>query len=275
MPIPFGFANIHPDIPGAGPFGYREHWYERKAGKIVWPSCNGPLRAAWPPGDGVGFYTIYPPPRDLLAGKLDGKIRALAGSAPPHGGLLTAYAEADADAAHGGQFAKAGLSKAQLADVHAHLHALCKGTHVRYGPVICGVSNAQLSFCPPGMDWYGIDWYHGSRHGVAADPRHLWNPPVLHALNTWRAGIGRIQPHPVLAIAETNAGDPAARPHWFALVYAWLAAYSLENGGGHAAGFYSYWRTDPGTGSLSGPWLPQDTATVNALADLAAHAKIT
>jgi hypothetical protein len=65
---------------------------------------------------------------------------------------------------------------------------------------------------------------------------------------------------------------PAQRPSWFAAVYGWLAGYSAENGG-RALGYWSYWRTDAGIGSLSGPWLPGDAATIAALTRIAAHCK--
>src|ERR1700684_4041944 len=102
----FGAANIHlgalgiPDVTG-----YREHLYQMTAGRIVFPSVNGPIPAAWPttPAGGTGFYTLYPNPDQLLAGRLDTTLRAFIGSAPSQGGVLTAYAEADGHPAQGGQ----------------------------------------------------------------------------------------------------------------------------------------------------------------------------
>jgi len=95
----FGAANINlaalgiPDVTG-----YREHLYQVTAGKIVFPSVNGPIPAVWPttPVGVTGFYTIYPNPDQLLAGQLDESLRAFIGSAPAQGGVLTAYAEASA-----------------------------------------------------------------------------------------------------------------------------------------------------------------------------------
>jgi hypothetical protein len=230
----FGAANIDlgalgiPDVTG-----YREHLYQVTAGKIVFPSLNGPIPAAWPttPAGVTGFYTIYPNPDQLLAGQLDDTLRAFIGSAPPQGGVLTAYAEADGDAPNGGQFAPLGLTKAKLAQVHDYLQALCRGSRVRYGAVVCGTGLDQVLFCPPGLDFYALDWYDN------------WNPPLT-----------------------------AHRPSWFATVYGWLAGYSAHNGG-RALGYRSYWRTDAGIGSLSGPWLPDDAATIAALTQIAAHCK--
>ena len=75
----FGAANIYlgalgiPDVTA-----YREHLYQVTAGKIVFPSVNGPIPAAWPttPAGVTGFYTIYPNPDQLLAGQLDETLRA-------------------------------------------------------------------------------------------------------------------------------------------------------------------------------------------------------
>jgi hypothetical protein len=260
----FGAANIDlgalgiPDVTG-----YREHLYQVTAGKIVFPSVNGPIPAAWPttPAGVTGFYTIYPNPDQLLAGQLDETLRAFIGSAPPQGGVLTGYAEADGDVANGGQFASLGLTKAKLLQVHAHLQALCRGSRVKYGAVVCGTGLDQVLFCPPGLDFYALDWYDN------------WNPPLIRALNAWRENlVQHVQESPVLAIAETNSNVPAQRPSWFATVYGWLAGYSAENGG-RALGYWSYWRTDAGVGSLSGPWLPDDAATIAALTRIAAHCK--
>ena len=151
----FGAANINlgalgiPDVTG-----YREHLYQVSAGKIAFPSVNGPIPAAWPttPAGVTGFYTIYPNPGQLLAGQLDQALRAFIDSAPTQGGVLTAYAEADGDAANGGQFAPLGLTRARLLQVHAHLQALCRGSRVKYGAVICGTGLDQVLFCPPGLD---------------------------------------------------------------------------------------------------------------------------
>ncbi len=148
--------------------------------------------------------------------------------------MLTAYAEADGDAANGGQFAPLGLTKEKLLQVHAHVQALCRGSRVKYGAVVCGTGLDQVLFCPPGLDFYALDWYDN------------WNPPLIRALNAWRENLVRhVQESPVLAIAETNSNVPAQRPSWFATVYGWLAGYSAENGG-RALGYWSYWRTDAG-----------------------------
>jgi hypothetical protein len=247
----FGAANISlwDYVPSAT--AYREHLYHMADGKMVWPSVNGPIPATWPalPAGKVGFYTIYPNPDKLLAGELDTALRAFIGSAPAQGGVLTAYAEADASPGGGGQFAPLGLTQAKLHQVHAHLQALCHGSRVKYGAVFCGVSPASVAFAVPGLDFYALDWYD------------TWNPALFEALSQWRRSVSAIQPSPVLAIAETNSKVPARRPYWFSAVFGWLKGYQLENGG-RALGYWSYWNP---IGPLSGPWLPNDTATIATL----------
>jgi hypothetical protein len=126
----FGAANVDlwEYVPSAN--AYREHLYQLNNGVMVWPSINGPIPAAWPtlPAGKVGFYTIYPNPTQLLAGELDTQLKAFINSAPAQGGVLTAYAEADANPGSGGQFAPLGLTQDVLYKVHAHLLDLCKGT---------------------------------------------------------------------------------------------------------------------------------------------------
>jgi hypothetical protein len=247
----FGAANIHlwDYVPSAN--AYRQHLYQMVNGKMVWPSVNGPIPATWPelPAGKVGFYTIYPNPDQLLAGRLDARLRAFIRSAPQQGGVLTAYAEADARPGEGGQFAPLGLARARLHQVHAHLQALCHGSRVKYGAVLCGVSPAHVAFAIPGLDFYALDWYDAP------------DPPLFQALNQWRHNIETIQRSPVLAIAETNSNVPARRPYWFSAVFGWLKGYQLENGG-RALGYWSYWHP---LGPLSGPWLPDDIATIAAL----------
>jgi hypothetical protein len=247
----FGAANIDlwDYVPSAN--AYRQHLYHLNNGKIVWPSIDGPIPATWPalPAGKTGFYTIYPNPTQLLAGQLDAQLRAFIDSAPAQGGVLTAYAEADASPGAGGQFAPLGLTQAILGQVHAHLQALCRGSRVKYGAVFCGVTPESVAFAIPGLDFYALDWYD------------TWKPPLFEALNQWQSSVSAIQPSPVLAIAETNSNVPARRPYWFSAVFGWLKGYQLANEG-RVLGYWSYWNP---TGPLSGPWLPADTATIAAL----------
>ena len=254
----FGAANVNlwEYVPSAN--AYREHLYAMVDGKTVWPSINGPIPAAWPtlPAGKVGFYTIYPNPTQLLAGDLDAQLKAFIGSAPEQGGVLTAYAEADASYGEGGQFAAVGLTQATLCRVHAHLQALCKGTRVKYGAVFCGVGPESVAFAIPGLDFYALDWYDTwsrrcSRRSPSGRPmsarcsrtRCLPSPRP-----TPRRGAPPVLVHGGVRVAEEL---PAGAPGW-------------------VLGYWSYWHAG---GPLSGPWVPDDTATIAALTSIGTDAQ--
>lgn len=236
---------------------FRQHIYQIVNDEVVWPSVTGPIPGRWPslPAGVAGFYTLYPNPDELLAGKLDGSLQAYLAGAQP-GSMLTAYAEADGDPAAGGQFASLGLTRAKLRDVHAHMQALCANTHVRYGAVACGYNASALDWSAPGLDFYGLDIYEPC------------GPGIMNALNEWRANVSAFQPDPVLCIAETNTSTPARRPFWFSVIFGWLKAY--EQTGGGVAAMCTYWNP---IGPLSGPWLPGDEATAAALSLIAQAAR--
>lgn len=232
---------------------FRQHLYQTANGKVVWPSVNGPIPERWPslPAGVAGFYTLYPNPDELLAGKLDGRLREFLAGAQP-GSMLTAYAEADGAPAAGGQFASLGLTQPKLTAVHARMQALCANAHVRYGSVTCGYNAAALGWSARGLDFYGLDIYEPC------------SPGIINALNEWRANVSAFQPDPVLCIAETNTSTPARRPFWFSAIFGWLKAYDQMGGG--VTAMCTYW--NPG-GPLSGPWLPDDEATIEALSSIA------
>lgn len=242
--------------------GYRQHLYELDAeGHMVFPSVNGPIPATWPalpegaPEGVVGFYTIYPNPTLLLNGQLDEQLLTFLNSAPPQGGILTAFAEADAQAGTGGQFAPLGLTQDIMQEVHLYMLSLCAGTNVKYGVVYQGETPECIAFGIGGLDFYAIDWYDNPNK---AD--------VFQVLNQFRANVGKIQSYPCLAVSETNSNQEPRRPWWFASVYAWLALYGQAVGWEHVLGFWSYWHQG---GPLSGPWDPQDAATIEVLFNIA------
>jgi hypothetical protein len=117
--------------------------------------------------------------------------------------------------------------------------------NVKYGPVI--TAHADAGWCVAGMDFYGVDSYDWAGF---ADP--------TNELNNWSARM----PSGPYVVAETNTMKPDKRPMWFNGIYAWLKA----NGG---IAMETFWNP---TGSLSGPWLPTDTATIAALNAIAADA---
>lgn len=243
-------------VPGSN--CWRQHLYQfDAAGKWVWPPSNGPIPATWPvpPSGTVGFYTLYPNADKLLSGQLDTQIRAFLKDAAPWSSL-TAYAEADGG---GEQFKAVGIDHAKMMQIHAHMHRLTVGTNVRYGPVLCGFGTTSVSYSPPGMDFYGIDIYDWGRDPILDMDRFLANCRVASG-----------QPSPVLAVAETNTSKPAKRPEWFKQIFTWGKNYELR--GGTMRTLLSYF--NPG-GTLSGPWLPADEKTINAMKAIAVLAPTT
>ncbi|HSZ39129.1 MAG TPA: hypothetical protein VK817_04145 [Trebonia sp.] len=236
----------------------RQHLYEfDSAGKWRWPPVNGPVPPAWPASpayapDARWFFTIYPNPDQLLAGRLDARIRDFLADAPPYSSL-TAYAEADGRPDGVPQWEPLGLTVDKLLDIHRHMFSLTTGTNVGYGPVVCGFGADSAAYCPPGMDFYGLDIYDapGSLPGK---------------LDQWRANTARQvgTDLPTLALAETNTNVPARRPTWFKAVFSWLKSY--ESRGARVRCMCTYW--NPG-GPLSGPWLPDDTTVIGTLRAIA------
>lgn len=232
----------------------RQHLYQfDSAGAWVWPPLDGPIPQSWPapPRYAPGarwFLTIYPNPDDLLAGRLDSRIRDFLANAPSYSSL-TAYAEADGRPDGVPQWEPLGLTKDKLLEIHRHMHSLTAGTPVRYGPVVCGFVADSATYCPTGMDFYGLDIYDAP--GSLMDKLDQW-----HANTAGHVGVAM----PPLAIAETNTNVPARRPAWFKAIFAWLKSY--ESRGGSVSCMCTYW--NPG-GPLSGPWLPDDTAVIDTL----------
>jgi hypothetical protein len=63
-------------------------------------------------------------------------------------------------------------------------------------------------------------------------------------------------------VAETNSSAQAHRPSWFREIFDWLA----DN---HGLALLTFWSDH---GALSGPWVPEDAATVYALNQIAGDA---
>ena len=77
--------------------------------------------------------------------------------------------------------------------------------------------------------------------------------------DTCRELTGRDAPE--IDICETNSPRIKHRAEWFELLFEWMA----ENGGERIQTFFNP------TGPLSGPWLPDDETTIDALRSLTAR----
>jgi hypothetical protein len=223
--------------------------------RVYYPEHNF-VPQQWPSGPfpSTAMVSIRPIPADLLAGRLDARIRAFLRSAPP-GSDLTAWHEAGNLTDY-----PAYITPPAMRAVHAHMHRLCRGTHVRYGPILCMRPSSMPPWLIPGLDWYGLDIYDWpefhSRHGPLDITGRLYP-----RLAQWRAMVQHVTRtrSPVLSICETNSGHASHRPKWFTALARWLGV----NGGRR---MLTYWNDTPGA---VGPWLPHDTAVARALTDAA------
>ncbi len=202
--------------------------------------------------------SIRPVPDDLLAGRLDDELNALISTAPP-GVRLSAWHEASNLAGYPDYVRDGGTMSA----VHQYLQALCRGTNVRYGSIICAVPSQVKSWMGTGLDWYGLDVYDFG----GGQFRNWWNGGISktklfarldNMLDTCRSLAGRESPE--IDICETNSPRPAHRADWFTLLAEWMSG----NGGGYLETFWNP------SGPLSGPWLPDDARTISALRSIAA-----
>jgi hypothetical protein len=200
--------------------------------------------------------SIRPVPDDLLAGRLDEKLKALIAIAPP-GVKLSAFHEASNLSGYP-EFVTAGAMRA----VHEYMQDLCRGSNVRYGSIICAVPSQVRDWMGSGLDWYGLDVYDFGegqfRHWTGGISKPKLFARLDDMLATSRELAGRDAPE--IDICETNSPRREHRAEWFTLLAEWMSA----NGGGC---LQTFWNP---TGSLSGPWLPEDQQTIDALRAIAA-----
>jgi hypothetical protein len=214
----------------------------------VWPS-----KPAVP--DACVTLSIRPVPADLLAGRLDEQLRPLIASAPARA-KLSAWHEAS----NLGTYPDYVTADAMSA-VHEYMQDLCRGSNVRYGSIICAVPSATKDWMGTNLDWYGLDVYDFGEGQFREWTGGLSRPKLFARLDdmreTCRELTGRDAPE--IDICETNSPRTRHRAEWFSLLAEWLDA----NVGERLQGFWNP------TGSLSGPWLPDDAQTTEALRSLA------
>jgi hypothetical protein len=199
--------------------------------------------------------SIRPVPGDLLAGRLDDKLRALIASAPA-GVKLSAWHEASNLDGYPEY-----ISAEAMGAVHEYMQELCRGSNVRYGSIICAVPSQVKPWMGQGLDWYGLDVYDFGegqfRHWTGGLSKDKLFARLDDMLATCREMSGRDAPE--IDICETNSPRREHRAEWFTLLAQWMS----ENGGRY---LQTFWNP---SGSLSGPWLPDDSQTIDALRSIA------
>jgi hypothetical protein len=253
--------------PGAGQglrVGANAEWYaavhaavpQVTCRRVYYPEHNF-VPTGWPagPAGSTALVSIRPVPADLLAGRLDGQIRAFLASAPP-GSDLTTWHEAGNLTGYPGYITAPAMRR-----VHRYMQRLCAGTNVRYGPVLCMRPSSMTPWLVPGLDWYGLDIYDWPEFHDPRGPLDL-RGRLYPRLDQWRGVVQQVTGRraPALSICETNSVHPAHRPKWFSALAGWL-------GGNGGRCLLTYWSDSPGA---VGPWLPHDRAVVRALRQAAA-----
>ncbi|MGI9007803.1 MAG: hypothetical protein ACR2FU_16660 [Streptosporangiaceae bacterium] len=199
--------------------------------------------------------SVRPVPADLLAGRLDDKLRALIAAAPP-GVKLSAWHEASNLPGYP-DFVRADA----IGPVHEYMQDLCRGSNVRYGSIICAVPSDVKPWMGRGLDWYGLDVYDFGegqfRHWAGGVSKARLFERLDDMLGTCRELSGRDAPE--IDICETNSPRPEHRAEWFTLLAEWMSANGAER-------LQTFWNP---SGSLSGPWRPDDQKTIDALRAIA------
>jgi hypothetical protein len=219
------------------------------------------IPTVWPSKESVPdarvMLSLRPVPDDLLAGRLDDQLRGLIASAPP-GVKLSAWHEASNLKGYPGY-----INDGNMTAVHAYMQNLCRGSNVLYGSIICAPPNRTASWMGAGLDWYGLDIYD-----FGEGQFRKWNGAISQSalfarLDDMFATCRRLSgiDSPQIHICETNSPRVKHRGEWFTLLAQWLS----DHGGGCIE---TFWKPD---GPLSGPWLPDDAATISALRAIAAN----
>lgn len=205
------------------------------------------LLNGWPvePRGLPALVSVRNDPQGIIAGDYDAQYTTALLQAPPNS-LLTAWHEADHDPK---------FSAATAVAIHEHMYNLVHETtpNVTYGVITTQWVPSEPGYlkqwCPPGMDWYGVDLYD---LGGTTDP-----------VKTLENTFAQMPKGCAKVIGETNSSVESRRPDWFNDVYGWLK----QNNGADLLTFWS-------GGKLSGPFLPNDKATVKALNEIAANAAV-
>ena len=204
------------------------------------PGQNQPV-----PAGANALVCFLPPPAQLLAGQLDGQLRAfLSGAAP--GSWLTANQEANDPS---NQFwSQPGVSKpSDLQNVHGYLRDFCAkwAPQVVYGQdfgssPIYGAGQDCTQYTVPGLGFYSFDAYDRPTQNASGQWVSKFTAAQVFA------GMDQIRakfPDANLAVTETNTQrvtlDPESAGQWFLDV-----ATVAEN---HGCIAYLTWWGPPGT----------------------------
>ena len=240
----------------------------RHTGCRSYRDATDDIPKSWPGAAGATatLVSLRPRPDNLLSGALDDKILALLAVASP-GAALTVWHEAgnlyqDFDF----------ITPSSVRQMHVKMRNLCQqaGTGVGYGVCIYGTiaeMDKWIPHAPHAMDWYGIDVYDNMNSNNGGTFRNASDAVDDSKINAYmdefrdlardRTGLTS----PSINIPECNSPILAHRPRFFRSLAEWL----FDNGG---RGMYTFFKDG---GPSGGPWVPDDTATIDALNHIANH----
>lgn len=216
----------------------------------TWP---GPGAKPVPAAAKLPVISIKPDIGELLSGALDAQLSAFAALVPA-GAMVTCW--------HEGETAGNGLSAGQVRALHARSRRIFKAAspHCRYGQIVSCYTATRASghyplgqWMAPGLDFYGLDGYQAAASHTAASVFGTAASQISRAL-------GPVQ----LAVTECNSVIPASRPKWFMDTWSWAQAHGCLT-------YFTFWY---GAGTATPyAWLPDDSATISALAGINAASK--
>lgn len=247
-----GPAQLWPDISAAtkGLAGFRGYNTPEQGVPATWP---GPGAKPIPAAAKLPVISIKPDIGKLLTGALDARLSAFAALVPA-GAMVTCW--------HEGETAGNGLSAGQVLALHQRARRIFKAAspRCRYGQIVSCYTATRASghyplgqWMAPGLDFYGLDGYQAAASHTAASVFGTAASQISRALGPVR-----------LAVTECNSVLPASRPDWFRETWSWARAHGCLT-------YFTFWY---GAGTATPyAWLPDDSATISALAEINAASK--
>lgn len=219
--------------------------------------------AAWPKPFPVHTHmtlSLRPKPSDLLAGKLDGRLKAIIDSAPTHSELTFWHENTSHNPLHYPPDVNDALTARKMQE---YGHNLCQGSNVLFGVITVGPVAAQVNWISPGLDWYGDDLYEfkNLRGLDNTFSKTKVTARLFQNLHTWRTITGLAAPP--IRICETNSPYNSHRSALFTTIANFLARHN----GNRMLTFWSRKGT-LARGGLDGPW-PPSRSVIRTLVSLA------
>lgn len=232
-----GYAGLH----AAAPLAVGLRWYF---------NIENQFPLAWPnpyPGAHMTL-SLRPNPSDLLAGKLDSRLKAIINSAPPHSELTFWHENTTGNPLRYPPHVNNARTAIRM---QKYGQSLCEGTRVLFGVITVGPAVYQLDWMARGLDWYGDDLYEfpklRNQDGTFSKARVVAR--LYQNLHAWQKVSSKRSP--AIRICETNSPYNSHRSELFTTIAEWLARHNGNR-------MLTYWNPHHGLaqGGLSGAWPP-------------------